>query len=91
MVELTDKSTDEKKANPFIFELLYQTLNYINEGYDPEILKNIYEMKMLMFLVFILILNQCAVLWKSRRAVFFFDSGRWNHLSSLLDERSLSS
>ena len=61
MVELTDKSTDEKKPNPFIFELLYQTLNYLNEGYDPEILKNIFEMKMLPVLGLHPILNQCAV------------------------------
>ena len=26
VVELTDKSTDEKKTNPYLFELLYQTL-----------------------------------------------------------------
>ena len=61
MVELTDKSTDEKKTNPFIFELLYQTLTYLNEGYDPEILKNIYEMKMLPVLGLYPILNQCAI------------------------------
>ena len=34
IVELTDKSTEDKKPNPFLFELLYQTLNYLNEGYD---------------------------------------------------------
>ena len=61
VVELTDKSTDEKKTNPFIFELLYQTLTYLNEGHDPEILKNIYEMKMLPVLGLYPILNQCAV------------------------------
>lgn len=47
IVELTDKLTEEKKTNPFLFELLYQTLNYINEGMDLEILTYIYEMKML--------------------------------------------
>ena len=61
VVELTDKSTDEKKSNPFIFELLCQTLTYLNDGYDPEILKNIYEMKMLPVLGLHPILNQCAV------------------------------
>jgi DNA repair protein RecO (recombination protein O) len=61
VVELTDRSTDEKKSNPFIFELLYQTLTYLNEGYDPEILKNIYEMKMLPVLGLYPVLNQCAV------------------------------
>lgn len=47
IVELTDKLTEEKKTNPFLFELLFQTLNYFNEGMDLEILTYIYEMKML--------------------------------------------
>lgn len=61
IVELTDKCTDEKKPNPFHFELLYQTLNYLNEGYDPDILMNIYEMKMLNVLGLYPVLNQCSV------------------------------
>jgi DNA repair protein RecO (recombination protein O) len=61
IVELTDKCTDEKKPNPYHFELLYQTLNYLNEGYDPDILMNIYEMKMLNVLGLNPILNQCSV------------------------------
>ncbi|MEN0660117.1 DNA repair protein RecO [Caldifermentibacillus hisashii] len=47
IVELLDKSTDERKNNPFLFELLYQTLKYIDEGYEPQIIKNIFEIKML--------------------------------------------
>lgn len=47
IVELLDKSTDERVNNPYLFELLYQTLKYIDEGYDPQIMKNIFEMKML--------------------------------------------
>lgn len=61
IVDLTDKCTEEKKPNPFLFELLYQTLNFINEGYDPEILTNIYEMKMLNPLGLYPTLNQCSV------------------------------
>ena len=61
IVELTDKCTEEKKPNPFHFELLYQTLNYMNEGYDPNILMNIYEMKMLNVMGLYPILNQCSV------------------------------
>ncbi|HWJ79840.1 MAG TPA: DNA repair protein RecO, partial [Niallia sp.] len=60
IVELTDKCTEEKKPNPFHFELLYQTLNYMNEGYDKEILTNIYEMKMLNVLGLYPILDHCA-------------------------------
>jgi DNA repair protein RecO (recombination protein O) len=61
IVELTDKCTEEKKPNPYHFELLYQTLNYLNEGYDPDILMNIYEMKMLNVLGLNPILNQCSI------------------------------
>jgi DNA repair protein RecO (recombination protein O) len=61
IVELTDKGTDEKKPNPFLFELLHQTLNYLNEGYDHDVLMNIYEMKMLNVMGLYPILNQCSV------------------------------
>lgn len=59
-IDLTDKATEERKPNPFLFELLYQTLNYMNEGIDPEILMYIFEMKMLGTLGLYPILNQCA-------------------------------
>lgn len=61
IIELTDKCTEDKKPNPFQFELLYQTLNYMNEGYDPDVLMNIYEMKMLNVMGLYPILNQCSV------------------------------
>lgn len=47
VVELTDRLTENHERNPYLFELLYQTLNYMNEGADPEILTRIYEVKML--------------------------------------------
>ncbi|MCH1624970.1 DNA repair protein RecO [Fredinandcohnia quinoae] len=61
IVELTDKCTEEKRANPFLFELLYQTLNYMNEGYDLDVLMYIYELKMLPMLGLYPILDECAV------------------------------
>ena len=61
IVELTDKSTDDRKPDPFLFELLFQTLHYLDEGYDPEVLKNIFELKILNVLGLHPILNQCAV------------------------------
>jgi DNA repair protein RecO (recombination protein O) len=61
VVELMDKSTEDQKVNPYLFELLYQTLNYINEGYDPDVLMNIFELKILNVLGLHPILNQCAV------------------------------
>lgn len=71
IVELTDKSTDEKKTNPYLFELLLQSLNYINEGYDPDIIKNIVEMKMLNTLGLYPILNEC-VFCKRQEGKFSF-------------------
>jgi DNA repair protein RecO (recombination protein O) len=62
IADLTDKATtDEKKANPFLFELLYQTLTLINEGYDCEIVTNIYEMKMLGLFGLHPCLDKCSV------------------------------
>lgn len=60
IIELTDKCTDDKKPNPYAFELLFQSLNYINEGFDPEIIMNIYEVKMLNSLGLHPTLNGCA-------------------------------
>lgn len=61
IIELLDRSVEDKKPNPYLFELVYQTLHYINEEYDPEILKFIFEMKMLPVNGIHPILNQCAV------------------------------
>ncbi len=61
IIELLDRSVEDKKPNPYLFELLYQTLHYINEEYDPEVLKFIFEMKMLPLNGIHPILNQCAV------------------------------
>ncbi|MFP3124578.1 DNA repair protein RecO [Ectobacillus funiculus] len=47
VIELTDKATEDKQPNAFLFELLYQTLHYLDEGVDPEILALIYQTKML--------------------------------------------
>ncbi|PLR93829.1 DNA repair protein RecO [Bacillus sp. T33-2] len=60
VVDLTDKSTDDKKPYPYMFGMLLQTLQYLNEEYDPEILTNIYEMKMLNVLGLYPVLDQCA-------------------------------
>ncbi|MFX3623795.1 MAG: DNA repair protein RecO [Ectobacillus sp.] len=61
VVELTDKATEEKRHNPYLFELLYQTLYYMNEGIDPEILALIYQTKMLPVLGLYPKLDGCAI------------------------------
>ncbi|KYG32041.1 DNA repair protein RecO [Alkalihalobacillus trypoxylicola] len=47
IVELLDRLTDESEKNPYLFELLYQVLHYLDEGIDPDVLMRIFEMKML--------------------------------------------
>lgn len=61
IVELTDKSTEDLKTNPYLFELLLQTLHYLNEGYDQDVLMNIFELKILNVLGLHPLLNQCSV------------------------------
>lgn len=61
IVELLDKGTEEKKSNPYLFELLLQTLRYLNEDYDPDIIKNIFEIKMLSVLGLQPKLDCCSV------------------------------
>ncbi|MCD8511985.1 MAG: DNA repair protein RecO [Bacillus sp. (in: Bacteria)] len=47
IVELLDRLTEDQERNPFLFELVYQTLYQLNEGTDPDILTRIFETKML--------------------------------------------
>lgn len=61
IVDLLDKGVEEKSKNPFLFELLIQTLNYINSDHDIDIITNIFEMKMLNVLGLYPVMNQCAV------------------------------
>jgi DNA repair protein RecO (recombination protein O) len=61
IADLLDKSVDDKQPNPYLFELLYQILNYMNEDYDLDILTHIFEMKMLPVLGLYPTLNQCAI------------------------------
>lgn len=47
IVELLDKLTEQNDINPYLYELLFQTLKYIDEGLDYEVLTRIFEVKML--------------------------------------------
>lgn len=47
VVELMDKLMVDGEKNPFLFQLLYHTLTYMQEDKDPEILTRIFEVKML--------------------------------------------
>ncbi|MDQ0161307.1 DNA repair protein RecO [Aeribacillus alveayuensis] len=61
LTELLDKGTENEKPNPFLFELYYQTLHFLMEGLDPDILINIYEMKMLNVFGLYPELNKCVI------------------------------
>ncbi|GER66931.1 DNA repair protein RecO [Weizmannia acidilactici] len=71
VIELLDKAVEDKKKNPFLFELLLRTLEYIDEGYDTEIITNIFEMKMLNVLGLYPSMDKCAVCG-SRAGAFAF-------------------
>ncbi|HHY21432.1 MAG TPA: DNA repair protein RecO [Bacilli bacterium] len=60
VVELTDRLTENGQRNPFLFELLYQTLHFMNEGVDPQILTRIFEVKMLQVAGIAPQLDRCA-------------------------------
>jgi DNA repair protein RecO (recombination protein O) len=61
IIELLDKAVEEKKPNPYLFELLLRSLEYMNEDYDMEIITDIFEMKMLNVLGLYPVMNECAV------------------------------
>jgi DNA repair protein RecO (recombination protein O) len=71
VVELTDKATEEKKNNPYLFEMLYQTLRYMNEGVDPEILALMYQTKMLPVLGLYPNFDECVICRQSNTFVAF--------------------
>ncbi|ADU29872.1 DNA repair protein RecO [Evansella cellulosilytica] len=60
IVELIDRLTEDRERNPFLFELLYQTFQFLNEGLDPEILTRIFETKMLHVAGVTPVLTQCT-------------------------------
>ncbi|NEU32371.1 DNA repair protein RecO [bacterium LRH843] len=60
LIEITDKLTEEQQPNPYLFQLLYQTLNHLNEGIDADVLLRIYEMKMLAVAGIQPQLNECV-------------------------------
>ncbi|MBO8171387.1 MAG: DNA repair protein RecO [Bacillaceae bacterium] len=47
VLELVDKLTETGEVNPYLFETLHLTLQYIEEGKDPDIITRIFEVKML--------------------------------------------
>jgi DNA repair protein RecO (recombination protein O) len=71
VIEVTDKALEDKKHNPYLFELLYQTLNYMEEGLDAEVLSLIYQLKLLPVLGLYPIIDTCASCHDSTEFVAF--------------------
>lgn len=59
--ELLDKATEERKPNGYLYELVFQILKDIDEGYDAQILVHIFEMKMLNVLGLYPVMDKCAI------------------------------
>ncbi|WP_430534289.1 DNA repair protein RecO [Listeria rocourtiae] len=59
--ELLDKATEEQQANGPLYNLFYQIIHHIDEGYDPQVLTQIFEMKMLSVLGLYPTMNRCAI------------------------------
>ena len=60
IAELLDKGTEERKTSSSLYDLFYLSLRYIDEEYDPEIIMNIVELKMLSVFGFAPELNRCV-------------------------------
>ncbi|EUJ43045.1 DNA repair protein RecO [Listeria riparia] len=59
--ELLDKSTEEQQASTGLYDLFYQILHHIDEGYEPQVLTQIFEMKMLSVLGLYPTMDRCAI------------------------------
>lgn len=60
VVELTDKAVEEKKNNPYLFELVLQLLQHMNEGADAEVLTYLFMTKMIPVLGYHPFFDQCV-------------------------------
>lgn len=71
MAELLDKATEEKKPNPYLFELFLQCIEYMEEGYDAQIIMHIFEMKMLTVLGITPHMQDCVICHSSEGTFSF--------------------
>ncbi|MBN8236667.1 DNA repair protein RecO [Halobacillus kuroshimensis] len=59
IAELTDKLIEEKQPDPFLFEQLLQTMVWMNEDKDPNILTMMYELKLFKKAGFAPVVDHC--------------------------------
>ena len=60
IAELLDKGTEERKPSSSLYDLFYLSLHSLDEGYDPEVIMNIVELKMLHVFGFAPELDRCV-------------------------------
>ncbi|OIJ16703.1 DNA repair protein RecO [Anaerobacillus alkalilacustris] len=91
IVELLDKLTEQNEINPYLYELLFQILKYIDEGYDYEILTRIFEMKMLKVAGVGIHIDGCAHCGTQEGEFFFSikEGGFICHRCLHIDEKAL--
>ena len=61
ILELLDKLTEDNVRNPYLFELVFQSLSFLNDGVDPEIITRIFETKMLEVAGVAPLLDRCTL------------------------------
>jgi DNA repair protein RecO (recombination protein O) len=60
ITELIDRLTEQDEPQPVVYEILFQALHAIEEGYDPEAITLFVEWKMLPYAGLTPTLHQCA-------------------------------
>ncbi|TDQ41730.1 DNA repair protein RecO [Aureibacillus halotolerans] len=71
MVDLTDRLTEDRQPDPFLFELLLRSLGAIDEGKDPLVLLSIYEIKLMRLAGISPMFDQCVGCAREGDAVAF--------------------
>ncbi|NDI33711.1 DNA repair protein RecO [Chengkuizengella sediminis] len=59
LVELVDRMIDEQEGSSYIFEQLLASLEFIEEGKDPQVITHLFEMKMLELAGYYPVLTEC--------------------------------
>ncbi len=72
IAELVDKMTEQNdEPNPFLFQQLLSSLEYINEGKDLEVIARIFEMKILLISGYRPHLHACSICGREEELTHF--------------------
>lgn len=92
IIELLSKVVEERDPNPFLFECLQQTLEYIMEDRDAEIITRIFEAKMLIVAGSSPHMDDCVICGQEQEPFFFStrEGGLLDERCRFRDERAMS-